>query len=153
MQSMSMLSDSLAAGISFLCLLQAEIYVFPVSGPPYWFFHFQFGTAGSPLTALNCWTSKTQVQPLEFRFYVYYKLRYRYFRFIGRHLGFQYVRQVVRYRHMHHCVGHHRKYGGSRWNCVSMWLRTRDTLGGNFPPPCATSVCKKRRATARLMGA
>src|SRR5664279_4592341 len=80
-----------AFGISVLCRLEAEIgilYGFGHYWPPSWISDFRFGRTALELSRLSCWTPKMWGLPLKSRFYLVYKLRYKYFRFIGRHLGF-----------------------------------------------------------------
>src|SRR5664279_4311784 len=62
--------------------------MFPAFNPPSWISGFRLCRAESTITPLCCWTPNMLGLPLKSRFYPFYNLSYKYFRFIGRHLGF-----------------------------------------------------------------
>ena len=94
--SLALLSDpknmSIAVGISWLSSIEAEIlrYCICNSGDAWrhtLIYHLPRCQTVFTLVPLSCWKPKMWVQPL-YRCYLVYKLRYKYFRFSGRHLGF-----------------------------------------------------------------
>ena len=79
----------IAVGISLLsCKLRYALYHFYFRlTPPSLIFDIHRYRTVLQFVSPCCPTPKTWVSPLEFRSYVVYKLRYRYFRFEGRHFG------------------------------------------------------------------
>ena len=88
------------------------------------------------LLLLSSWAVKIAIWVFERMFHHPYSRMIWKFHFGDRHLGFQAVVDIARYRKWHRWKACPRKYGDSRWNFVAMCSRTRDTPGGILPPSC-----------------
>ena len=78
------------------------------------------------MSSFNSWTLKTWVSALEFFSYVVYRLRYKYFRFVCRHLGFLSAACVTQYRKFVHWIPWPRKHWCRRWNFSAMLYTSWD---------------------------
>ena len=81
---------------------------------------------------LRSWSSKPSIQSLEFRSYLVQKLRYKYFRFSGRHLEFFISGYIGQYRHQCRSVPGPRKHRPCHWNFDAISSRSRDTSTYGF---------------------
>ena len=75
----------IVSGILQLCFIHSELLVFPLLKPPFWISDFRLHHTVWEIAFLNISTLKTWELLLEFCSYVVYRLRYKYFRFVGRH--------------------------------------------------------------------
>ena len=115
-------------------LIWEPIYkYFRFCGSPYLISDFRLHRAISAMAPMSSWAPKTWVKPLRSRFYLILESRYKYFRFIGRHLEYPTSGYIEHHPLNHPCVPEPRKHKTSRYNFVSICLRAPVNASGILP--------------------
>ena len=131
------------------CLTKPEVGN-PTIKPPSWISDFRFMSHSIQTTSIDFLDPKNMGLAFGISFLAIYKLRSKYFRFRGRHLGLPTSGLVGQHSDYLHWLAGPQKYGVSLWNFVPILSTSWGPRGLQPPLPVCTSLKKLSKARDNL---